>query len=294
MTHRRLALLPLVVWSLWLPGDTEAKEPYDQRENVTYAEVHGVGLLLDTFVPNGERNGRGIIDVTSGAWHSDRGKIRDHQRAQVFQIMCAKGFTVFAVRPGSITKFSAGEMVDNLNRGIRWVKEHAAEYEIDPNRLGLMGASAGGHLASLAATTADDSTRVRAVAVFFPPTDFLDFGGKRLDQTAEGAIGKMARALAFPAGQADGKTQEDFREALASISPARLVTPKTPPFLLIHGDADPAVPLQQSQVMLAALKEKGVPAELVVKPGGTHPWPTIHEEVAVMADWFAGQLRGER
>jgi acetyl esterase/lipase len=283
----------LAVCSLVLADCTEAAEPYQQRENVTYAETHGVGLILDVFIPSGDKNARGIIDVASGAWHSDRGKIRDHKRAQVFRIMCDRGFTVFAVRPGSITKFSAREMVDHVNTGIRWVKAHAGEYDIDPNRLGLMGASAGGHLASLAAATAEDSTRVKAVAVFFPPTDFLDYGGTRLDRSAEGEIGELARALAFPAGEADGKTQEEITEALEAISPARLVTPDAPPFLLIHGDADTAVPLQQSEVMVAALKEKGVPAELIVKPGGTHPWPTIHEEGAVMADWFLERLLAE-
>jgi acetyl esterase/lipase len=293
MTYRKLALFSLAVCSLVLPDPTRADEPYRQSENVVYAEVHGVGLMLDTFVPSGQKNGHGIIDVASGAWHSDRGKIRDHERAQVFRIMCEKGFTVFAVRPGSITKFSVREMVDNVNTAIRWVKEHAAEYGVDPNELGLMGASAGGHLASLAAVAADDSTRVRAVAAFFPPTDFLDYGGQRLDRSAEGEMGRIVRALAFPVGESDEKTQEEVAEALQAISPARLVTADAPPFLLIHGDADPAVPLQQSEVMVAALKKEGVAAELIVKPGGTHPWPTIHEEVAVMADWFVEQLVGE-
>jgi len=280
----------LAVCCLVLSDPARADEPYRQSENVVYAEVHGVGLVLDTFVPNGEKNGHGIVDVASGAWHSDRGKIRDHKRAQVFRTMCARGFTVFAVRPGSITKFSAPEMVDHVNRAIRWVKEHADQYGVDANKLGLMGASAGGHLASLAAVTAEDSTRVGAVAVFFPPADFLDYGGQRLDRAAEGEMGRIVRALAFPAGESDGKTQEEVTEALEAISPARLVTSHAPPFLLIHGDADTSVPLQQSEVMVAALKKEGVAAELVVKPGGTHPWPTIHEEVAVMADWFVEQL----
>ena len=77
---------------------------------------------------------------------------------------------------------------------------------------------------------------------------------------------------------------------LKQISPAHLVTRQAPPFLLIHGDADPVVPLQQSERMLAALKEAGVPAELIVKKGGGHPWFTIHEEVKVVADWFDKQL----
>src|SRR6185503_19240974 len=129
---------------------------YLQKENVVYGEAHGIGLLMDVFTPKGKSNGLAVIDVISGSWYSDRGKIRDHMRAQTFEILCQKGYTVFAIRPGSITKFSAPEMLANLNSGIRWVKEHAKEYGIDAERLGLMGASAGGHLACLAAVTAED------------------------------------------------------------------------------------------------------------------------------------------
>jgi acetyl esterase/lipase len=274
---------------------------YDQHENVVYGEADGVGLVMDVFTPKGDRNGLGVVDVISGAWHSDRGKIRDHERAQTFQILCGKGYTVFAVRPGSISKFSAPEMLAHINDGIRWVKGHADEYKIDADRLGLMGASAGGHLACLAAVTASNgnvesndekqsvSTRVQAVAVFFPLTDFLDFSGKAIDARADNDMGERIRRLAFPQGLGEA-TDAEVSEELTQISPARLVTPQAPPFLLIHGDADTAVPLQQSERMLAALKQAGVSAELIVKKGGGHPWPTIHEEVQVLADWFDKQL----
>lgn len=85
--------------------------PYHQQKNVVYAEVHGVGLLLDIFTPVGQSNGLGIVDVASGAYHSDRGKIRDHKRAQMFDIFCSRGYTVFAIRPGSIAKFNGPEML---------------------------------------------------------------------------------------------------------------------------------------------------------------------------------------
>jgi acetyl esterase/lipase len=256
---------------------------------------------MDIFTPARDGNGLGIIDVISGAWHSDRGKIRDHARAQTFQILCGRGYTVFAVRPGSITKFSAPEMLAHINEGIRWVKKHADDYKIDRSRLGLMGASAGGHLACLAAVTADDGkadasngdkmadTRVKAVAVFFPITDFLNYDGKAIDARANSEMGSLIRRLAFPQGLAD-LTDSEINETLRGISPARLVTPQSPPFLLIHGDADPAVPLQQSEIMVAELKQANVSAELIVKHGGGHPWPTIHEEVKVLADWFDKQL----
>jgi acetyl esterase/lipase len=275
--------------------------PYSQRENVVYGEADGVGLVMDIFTTTRDGNGLGIIDVISGAWHSDRSKIRDHARAQTFQILCGKGYTVFAVRPGSITKFSAPEMLAHINDGIHWVKEHADDYKIDRDRLGLMGASAGGHLACLAAVTAKDGkadaangdkiadTRVKAVAVFFPITDFLNYNGKAVDARANSDMGKLVRRLAFPQGVADA-TDSEINQTLRGISPARLVTPQSPPFLLIHGDADPAVPLQQSETMVAALKQAKVPAELIVKHGGGHPWLTIHEEVKLLADWFDKQL----
>lgn len=300
MIYHRILLATLFIISLHIERSAAEEPPYEQHENIVYDEVDGVGLLMDMFTPRGRNNGLGIVDVMSGAWHSDRGKINDHKRAQTFDILCGKGYTVFAVRPGSVTKYSAAEMVNNLNRGILWVKSHAKDYGINPDRLGLMGASAGGHLACLAAVTADTrpnssnaakeiSTRVQAVAVFFPPTDFLDYGGKPADVRADDRLGKLVQALAFPTG-VDNLADEQIAEGLTKISPARLVTAQSPAFLLIHGDADPDVPLQQSERMIAALKQAGVDGELIVKRGGAHPWPTIHEEVAVLADWFDKQL----
>ena len=148
----------LVVVGLSIKTSAAEEPPYVQHEDVVYGDVHGIGLLMDVFTPVGDGNGLGVIDVMSGAWRSDRGKIRDHERAQTFDILCRKGYTVFAIRPGSVTKFCVSEMLDNLNRGIRWVKSHADDYGIDPDRLGLMGASAGGHLACLAGVTADAKT----------------------------------------------------------------------------------------------------------------------------------------
>jgi acetyl esterase/lipase len=302
LSMQALHTTAMIVLSAGLCGKlfADEKSPYVQHENLVYAEVHGIGLLMDIFEPTGDSNGFGVIDVMSGAWHSDRGKIRDHKRAQTFDILCRKGYTVFAVRPGSITKFSVREMLDNLNQGIGWVKSHAGDYKIDPDRLGLMGASAGGHLACLAAVTADaepdsgearpkSNTSVKAVAVFFPPTDFLNYGGKPIDARADDDWGKRIRALAFSEG-VQGLSDAKIGDGLTQISPARLVTPNAPPFLLIHGDADRDVPLQQSERMVEELKKVNVPAVLIVKPGGGHPWPTIHEEVHVLADWFDKQL----
>lgn len=277
-------------------------QPYQQQRNLVFAEVDGVGLLMDVFTPTGASNGHAIVDVVSGAWHSDRGKLRDHERAQMFRIFCSRGYTVFAIRPGSVGRFTVPEMLDHLRIGIRWVKRHAGEYQIDPDGLGLTGASAGGHLASLVAVTAHETrdvataavkgesdTTVKAVGVFFPPTDLLHYGGVDVDVRSQYGFGPLVLRLAFRNG-VEGLSEEQISKQVERISPARLVTADTPPFLLIHGNADFLVPLSQSTVFEQALRKAGVPVELIIKQGGGHPWPTIHEEVAVMADWFDRQL----
>lgn len=267
---------------------------YDQKRDVVYGEVHGTGLLMDVFSPKEKANGLGIIDVASGAYHSDRGKIRDHIMAQVYTILCSHGYTVFALRPGSRTRYTCLEMDEHVKTGIRYVKAHCSEYRIDPDRLGLTGASAGGHLATLAAVTPQggnpeaknpeqrQSTSVKAAAIFFPPTDFLDWDGKPADVETIGD-------LLFPGGT-KGHSEADITDRVRAISPARLIKGPAIPFLFFHGDADPVVPLQQSRKMVEALKAAGGSAELIVKKGGGHPWMTIPDEVKIMADWFDHHL----
>lgn len=271
----------------------DASTVYTQQQDIVITDSHGLAVPMDIFTPTGTRNGRAIVDVASGAWHSDRGKIRDHERAKFYDILCGRGYVVFAVRPGSISRFTAADMVANIEAAIRWVKERAATCEIDPDRLGLTGASAGGHLASLVglktSRTGEEATRVAAVAVFFPPTDFLDFAGTSIDPRSETRLGVISAKLGFPQGLA-GLDDEQIRRGLEGLSPVRQVHAAAPPFLLIHGDADPVVPLQQSEALRDALQAAGVPVTLIVKEGGAHPWPTIPEEVAKLADWFDERL----
>lgn len=275
-------------------AEAQVELPYRQLTNVVFAEVHGTGLLMDVFVPSGKSNGLGIIDVVSGAWHSDRRKLRDHTLAGVYSTFCGRGYTVFALRPGSRTRYTGLEMLDHVRLGIRFVKQQAGRFGVDPERLGLTGASAGGHLATLAAVTPLDGqpdardpslrhdTRLRAAAVFFPPTDFLDWDGKPADLALLGDL--------LFAGGTRGHSEEEIRQRAIELSPARRVTTAAIPFLFIHGDADPLVPLQQSRKMVETLRAAGGMAELIVKAGGGHPWLTIPEEVRVMADWFDKQL----
>ena len=261
---------------------------YEHQEDVVYHQAHGVALVTDIFIPKQSINGHAVIVVASGGWSSDRGKLRDLNRAGLFEELCERGFHVFAMRPGSISRFSANDMKAHVEQGIIWVKKHASDYGINKDTLALFGASAGGHLASLVAldNVVDPSeASVAAVGVFFPPADFLDYGGIAIDPRKGGHMDQVIEKLAFVGG-AKNLTDQQIRERLISISPVKLVTSQAPPFLVFHGDADPLVPLQQSQSLVAALKAADVSAELIVKKGGAHPWPTIREEVVVLADWF--------
>lgn len=288
---RRLALIVCVLVAI--PAFAEDLV-YEQTEDVVFGETNGIGLLMDVFVPTVPKNGLAIVDIASGAWHSDRGKIRDHKMARFYDFFCGKGYTVFAIRPGSRSKFTAEEMVANVKTGIRWVKAHAGEYSIDPNRVGLTGASAGGHLASLTVVTTEAGdpnardemkrigTDVAAVGIFFPPTNFLQWGDGQPDF-------KMIGDILF-AGGIDCQTPEEIEAKAREISPALRVNGPTPPFLIWHGDADPLVPLQQSEFFVEKLKAAGTDVEFYIKKGGAHPWMTIPEEVAMMADWFDSKL----
>lgn len=296
---RHLMLTSLIMLTLLPALVVRAQDlPYVQQENIVFAEIHGTGLLADIFTPTNTSadlpgHGLGIVDVASGAFFSDRGKINDHKKAKMYDIYCGQGYTVFAIRPGSVTKYTAMEMNDNVKTGIRWAKSQAEKYGIDPDRLGLTGASAGGYLATFAAVTPQGptgegelgkySTDVAAAAVFFPPTDFT------VVDWSQGPLRRLEKFFFYDGF--DGKTPEEIAAKSKEISPAQQVGEKAPPMLFIHGDADTTVKLEQSEIMVKALKDKGHSAELIVKAGGGHPWPTIPEEVAVMCDWFNKHLR---
>lgn len=282
--------------------------PWDVRQDVQYGEAKGQALLLDVYTPNGKNlnavfkpgdqgKGRAIIDVISGGWNGSRARQEEHEKAGLFDVLCSRGYTVFAVRPGSLPDFNGLELVENVQRGVRWVKEHAAEHGVDPARIGMTGASAGGHLALMSMVTAKEGdpaaadpvmrhgTAVKAVAVLFPPTDFLEWG----DGGDPRALYEKAPTLLFSDGL-EGKTREQMDEAAARLSPARHVKPGMPPVLMVHGDTDPIVPLQQSQKMEKMLKEKGNSAEVFVKKNGGHFWLTIPMEIVMITDWFDRRL----
>jgi acetyl esterase/lipase len=167
--------------------------------------------------------------------------------------------------------------IEDCKCAIRFLRAHAKKFNLDPNRIGVWGASSGGHLAALLGTSggrpelegqggwASFSSRVQAVCDWFGPTDFLKMGNfpSQIDHNSPDS--PEAKLLG-------GAIQT--RPALAQqANPIAYITRTTPPFLIMHADNDPLVPFNQSQLLFNALQNAKIDAALIVVPGGGHGGP---------------------
>lgn len=292
----------LASWSL--AADVEAT----RTEDIIYGRKWGMALTMDVFRPKeGQEvkpNGAGLIFCVSGGFFSDKAAISKG----FVQPFINRGYTVFAVVHGSQPKFTIPEVVEDMNRAVRFIRTHAKEYGVEGDRLGIYGGSAGGHLSlsigcggKEARESARDevdraSSRVQAVACFFPPTDFLNYGKSGEVALGNGTLSGFKAPFEFTEMDAKTKsftliTDQKRREAIGKeISPVNQASSDDPPTLIIHGDADLLVPIQQAEVMVDALKKAGVETELVVKKGAAHGWAGMDKDLEVFADWFDKHL----
>lgn len=258
-----------------------------------YGHKLGVALTMDVDMP-AKPNGIGVIWIVSGGWFSSHDSINP----ALAKVFTDQGMTCFQVVHGSQPKFQMPEILSDVNRAVRFIRTNAAKYHIDPNRIGVSGASAGGHLSLMLGAfgapgnpEAKDpvdraSSAVQAVACFFPPVDMLNWGGAGIRPFKNPIM-----RVFWPAFGITDKTPETDLERMAhDFSPIYGITDKMPPTFVMHGDKDPLVPLQQSQLLMTKLQELHVPHELVVKPGGGHSWPGIENDLPKLADWFAKYL----
>jgi len=277
-----------------------ADEPFTRTEDVIYHRKHGIVLTMDVFTPNEKPNGAAIVLVVSGSWRSSHDNIRPSFAAEY----CRRGYTLFTVVHGSSPRFSMPEILDDMHRALRFIRSRAEQYGFDPQRIGVTGASAGGHLALMIGTAgsagdpqAQDpidrlSSRVQAVACLFPPTDLLNYGVKGFSIIGADATKGVRAPFDFQEYDETSRafvtiTDQNRRAEIGrQISPVYHVTSDDPPTFIIHGDADVTVPLQQSKLIIEKFKEANVPCELVVKPGKGHGWPEIGQDVPALADWF--------
>jgi acetyl esterase/lipase len=313
MTSRRpprqcLALAALACL-LAAAGSASAQNPeFTRQQDVVYGRKYGVALTMDVFTPKQNATGAAAIFVVSGGWFSAH-EIIEPVLPAFIQELLNRGYTVFAVVHGSQPKFTIPEILQDMHRSVRYIRHNAGLYKIDPDRIGIYGGSAGGHLSLMQGLAGDagnpaapdpvdkQSSRVQAVACFYPPTDFLNYG-KPGEVALGGGVLKDFKAP-FDFEELDPKTrsfvpvtdEQKRREIGKQISPVTHVSADDPPTFIIHGDADLLVPIQQAQSLVEKLKAAGVEAKLETKPGAAHGWAGQEKDVALIADWFDAHLK---
>jgi len=282
----------------------QGAESYTRTEDIIYGRKYGVALTMDGFKPE-HPNGAAVLFMVSGGFFSAKEGINPYLLQGFFD----HGYTVFAIVHGSQPKFIIPEITSDIHRAVRFIRHNAKEYGIDPDRIGVYGGSAGGHLSlmqGLAGDTGDpsakdpvdrESSRVQAVGCFYPPTDFLNYGKEGEVALGRGVLSGFKAPFDFHELDKKSNTfvpvtdEQKVLEIGRKISPVTHVSADDPPTLIIHGDADKLVPIQQAELLVKKLKEAGVEAKLVTKPGGGHGWPDQAKDVVLIADWFDSHLK---
>ncbi|MBI5354236.1 MAG: alpha/beta hydrolase [Chloroflexi bacterium] len=276
-----------------LPVTSEAGE-FDPSKigtverDVTYCTVDGVELKMDVYYPSSAQGAWAVtMYVHGGGWSS--GDKAQGAGVMEFPALQRAGFLVVSVNYRLAPDFVFPAMIEDVKCAVRYLRAHAIEYHLDPNRIGVWGGSAGGHLVALLGTAdesagfdvgeyLDQSSRVQAVVDMFGPTD--------LTMQFEGGYENASRVFG------------GFDAALAS--PVTYVSSDDPPFLMLHGEADKLVPIEQSEIMLAALQAVGVPAELVTVTNAGHSFkpedgqsisPSRRELAQMVLEFFEGILK---
>jgi acetyl esterase/lipase len=293
-TTRRIrrAALSLVV-SLTLFGTsvgTASAADAQILPDLVYGHKDGLAMTLDVLKPKANANGAAILYMVSGGWVSQWSP--PERMVDRFQPLLDKGFAMVIVRHGSSPRYLVPDAVSDVRRAVRYVRYHAKEWGVDPNRLGVHGGSAGGHLSLILATAPDEgdpkadepfmrvSDRVQSVVAYYPPVD--------LRQMARGVVAATP-GQRFPALNFE-------KEKAADISPILFVTPDDPPTLLIHGDADTTVNISHSQRMFKSLQDAHIKSEFITIPGAGHGFSGANRDADskkandAMVAWFVQTL----
>src|SRR5712671_6901477 len=165
MSRKRTALFIVSTLLLFAaggaaPGQTQPaaagadKAVFTRKEDVVYGRKFGTALTMDVFTPKENANGAGAIFVVSGGWFSAHEAITPAVPTFINEFV-KRGYAVFTVVHGSQPKFTIPEVLQDMNRAVRFIRFHAKEYNVDPDRLGIYGASAGGHLSLMQGLAGD-------------------------------------------------------------------------------------------------------------------------------------------
>lgn len=286
------------------PGQNEAVLPQDDDSamNETHPQfflgetriIRGIGysnpegnpLLLDLYVPQTQYPVPLIINVHGGGW------LTGDRSFENYPVFIERGFAVASIDYRLSDEAKAPAQIEDVKAAIRFLRLNAREYGLDPDRFGIMGPSAGGHLAALAGTSGDEfpgepenaSSRVQAVVDMYGPTNFsaiigmtktpgwmegVDWSATGLDlsdQESERYMTNEEMAATFLIGG----PLESNTAIVEMMDPIAYVDGNDPPFLIIHGTADSVVPMEQSRDLHEALQSAGVDSTLVLIEGGGH------------------------
>ncbi|MEX0679704.1 MAG: alpha/beta hydrolase [Pirellulales bacterium] len=283
-------------------GADDVKEPVEFHaiEDVVYGNKDGLGMTMDVLTPAKGAKGIGVILVASGGFKSAKSNVLGDEKKRRdgehwIQGLLSGGYTLFVARHGSTPRYFVPEMIEDIRRSVRFVRASAARFHVDPDHLGITSGSSGGHLALMVALSGDDGmadsrdpversgSRVQAVVAWFPPTDLVNWGTpdgyRTVDKLRPGLLPSFFGEVT------------DLEAQLRSISPICHVGPDDPPLLLIHGDRDLTVPLQQSRVLKDKYEAAGLGVEWIVHKGGGHTtWPGIMDDYPAVWAWFDKHL----
>ncbi len=263
------------------PASTQAKrksreaipEKVEAHRDIAYVTDGHERQRLDLYLPK-ERPDKPlplVIWVHGGGWR------QGNRFPSPALFLSEHGYAVASLgyRLTDSAQFPA--QIHDCKAAIRYLRHHANEYHIDPNRFGVWGSSAGGHLVALLGTSGNapqlegelgesqGGSAVQAVCDYFGPTDLLKMAAQ------SGANSRLDHDSAdSPESKLLGGPLQEQVEAARIANPLTYIDPQDPPFLIVHGDQDPLVPPQQSQILQEALEKANVPAELIIVPGGGH------------------------
>ena len=240
-------------------GETERKD---------VVKTIAANLYLDVYQPQGLEGKRpGIVLVHGGGWFG--GDKADKSNVEICQYLAGEGFDVFSVNYRLVPKARYPAQLDDVQRAVRWVRSHADDYQLDAKRMGAIGDSAGGHLVSLLGTreTNDNSdpdlkafsSKIDFVVDLYGPVDFLKENNSKLPGVAASLVTNFF-----------GHKREEALDLYKEGSPITHVSKDSARFLIMHGEKDPLVPLDQSKLFLSALEKAGAVAKLIVMPNDGH------------------------
>lgn len=260
----RLKAILLLTLSTTALSSARAQEAIETKNDLVYREVDGRELKLDLARPSGDGPFPGLLIIHGGGWRAgDKSQMRP-----LLAEAARRGYVAISPQYRFAPDSPFPAQVLDVKAAVRWLRQHAEDYHLDPKRLGAMGFSAGGHLSLMLGVTdkddglegdpSDDApdTRIQAVVNYFGPTDL---GADNIPDQVKPLVRDLL-----------GGDPSDKPEQTKKASPLSFVTDDDPPILTFQGTRDALVPYDQALKLADAMTDKGVPGRVELLIGGGH------------------------